>query len=174
MSFKARTNADSVNPNVTGGHMDIGNKQQMESIVVFDKKKLDDLSANDALLLIGVCAAMERPDGDGAYEDDVKRIATLANKHPVFEQRTDDLDSSINKFVNMLKGIEDCNAPVAKAAKGLMPKLKETAFAWAAEILIPDGTLTKERKEILDKYALLLNIDDHIARKIPVRISGQK
>lgn len=153
--------------------MATGNKQQMESIEVFEKT-MDDLSANDALLLIPVCAAMERPDGEGSCKEDVKRIANLARKHPVFSQRRDSIDTSINKFTNMLKATEDYKLPVAKAAQGLNPKLKETAFAWAAEILMPDGILTKERKTVLDRYALLLNIDEHIARKIPVKISQQE
>jgi hypothetical protein len=154
--------------------MDIDNKQQIESIEVFDKKKLDDLSANDALLLIALCAAMERADGDRTCEDDVERIAALAKKHPIFAQRPDSVYSSLNRFVNMLKSTQDYKELVQQAAHGLMPNLRKTAFTWTVEVLIPDGILTKARKDILDKYALLLNIDNHIAREIPVMISEQK
>jgi len=63
---------------------------------------------------------------------------------------------------------------VMAAAKALKPEYNETAFTWAAMILMPDGILTETRKIILDKYALLLNIDHDAAQNILVKISDQQ
>jgi len=63
---------------------------------------------------------------------------------------------------------------MSAAAKVLKPELKEIAFTWATKIIMPDGVLTKVRKNILEKYALLLNIDSKDAPKILVKISNQQ
>ncbi len=60
---------------------------------------------------------------------------------------------------------------VMAAAKVLKPEYRETAFTWAAIILISDGVLTEARKNILDRYAMLLNIDMKVAQKILVQVS---
>jgi hypothetical protein len=47
----------------------------------------------------------------------------------------------------------------------------EVAFSWAAEIIMPDGVLSEKRKNIIDKYVLLLDIDNTVARQIQVDVS---
>ena len=115
----------------------------------------------------------DRADIDNNHIDDIKRIAALAKNHPIFLYLVDSIEPSINKFMNMIDTATDLVKPVDMAANVLEPELKENAFGWAAEIIMPDGVLTEERKIILDKYALLLNIDSNDAQRILVEISNQ-
>ena len=74
--------------------------------------------------------------------------------------------------MNMIKTADTVKYVMA-ATKVLKPEYKETAFTWAAMILMPDGVLTETRKIVLEKYALLLNIDRDDAQNILVKISDQ-
>ena len=135
---------------------------------------LEDLTVHDALILIAVCAAKEKVDIDDNHIDYEKLIAALVQDHPIFSGLADSIDPSINKYMNIIDNIIDDVNYVSAAAKVLKPELKEIAFTWATKIIMPDGVLTKVRKNILEKYALLLNIDSKDVPKILVKFSNQQ
>jgi len=91
----------------------------------------------------------------------------------IFINLLDSIEPSVNKFMNMIQDT-DMVKYVMAAAKALKPEYNETAFTWAGMILMPDGILTETRKNILDKYALLLNIDHDDAQNILIKISDQQ
>ena len=134
---------------------------------------LEDLTVHDALILIAVCAAKEKVDTGDNHIDYEKLIAVLVQDHPIFSGLADSIDPSINKYMNIIDNIIDDVNYVSAAAKVLKPELKEIAFTWAAKIIMPDGVLTEVRKKILEKYALLLNIDNKDGPQILVKISNE-
>ena len=142
----------------------------IEEIEAYKDNVIEDLTVNDALILVAVCAAKEEADIDNNLTRDKNRIVALAKDHPVFLNRSDSIEPSVNKFMNMIKPSDTINYIIA-AAKVLKPEYKETAFTWAAVILMPDGVLTEIRKNILDKYAMLLDIDRKFRKKILVNVS---
>ena len=135
---------------------------------------LEDLTVHDALILIAVCAAKEEADNADNHIEYEKLIADLVQDHPIFSGLADSIDPSINKYMNMIDNIIDDVNYVSAATKVLKPELKEVAFTWAAKIIMPDGVLTKVRKNILEKYALLLNIDNKDGPQILVKISNEQ
>lgn len=132
---------------------------------------IGDFTINDALILIAVCAAKEQAAPGDEPIDEANRIADLAQNHPIFAGINDSIEPSINKFMNLISTTTDLVKPVDMAANLLEPQFKKGAFGWAAEITMPDGVLTEERKSILDKYALVLNVDRNDAQKIIVDVS---
>lgn len=146
-------------------------KKHIEEIKAYEEDIKEDLTINDALLLITVCAAKDGANIDNNHIGDKKRIVTLVQDHPIFSDLfSSGIELSINKFMNMIKG-DDTVEYVMAAAKILKPEYKETAFTWTAIILMPDGVLTKARKDILDRYAMILNIDKKVVQKILVQVS---
>jgi hypothetical protein len=90
--------------------------------------------------------------------------------HPLFSDPLDSIEPRLNKYMNMVKSADTVKYAAA-AAKIIKPEYNETAFSWAARILMPDGVLTEDRKNILDRYSMLLNIDIKTAKTILVQIS---
>jgi hypothetical protein len=135
-------------------------------------RPIEDLTINDALILIAVCASKEQTNPDDSQSDDAKRIIALAQDHPLFFDISDSIEPSVNKFMNMIEHTYTVKYVMA-AAKTLKLGYKETAFSWAAMILMPDGVLTEERKNILDRYATVLNVDIKVAQKILVQVSEE-
>jgi hypothetical protein len=120
--------------------------------------------------LVAVCAAKEEADNNNNLIRNKNRIVALTKDHPVFLKCSDSIEPSVNKFMNMIK-ISDTVKYIIAAAKVLKPEYKETAFTWAAVILMPDGVLTEIRRNILDKYTILLDIDRKVREKVLVNIS---
>jgi hypothetical protein len=140
-------------------------EKHIEEIEAYEKNLIEALTVNKALVLVAVCAAK-----DNNPIHDKKRIAALANDHPLFKDLHDGIEPSLNKFMNTVKS-KDAVKYIMAAAKVLKPEFKETAFKWAAVILMSDGVLTKVRKDILEKYEMILNIDRNVAQKIIVQVS---
>ena len=138
------------------------NEEYIKEIETYKEKLIGDLTVNDALILIAVCAVKEKVI-ENNHLNDPKRIAVLAQNHPLFSALTDSIESSVNKFMNMIDTMDVVKA-VEISASVLKPELKETAFNWVTEIIMSDGVLTEKRKSILDKFAMLLNIDRNDAK----------
>jgi len=146
------------------------NEKHIEEIEAYEKNLIEDLTVNEALILIAVCAAKEKADMGNYHIHDIKRITALTKNHPLFKDLHESVEPSLNKFMNMVKP-EDAVKHVMAAAKVLKPEFKETAFKWAAVILMSEGILTKTRKDILEKYEMILNIDKNVAQKYLVQVS---
>jgi hypothetical protein len=146
------------------------NEKYIEEIEAYEKNLIEDLTVDNALILVAVCAAKEKADMDNDHVHDTKRIITLTKNHPLFKDLRESIEPSLNKFMNMVKP-EDTVKYVMAAAKVLKPEFKETAFKWVTVILVSDGILTKARKDILEKYEMILNIDKNVVQKFLVQAS---
>jgi hypothetical protein len=141
-----------------------------EEIEAYDKNLVEDLTVDEALILVAVCATKEKDDMDNNAIHDTKPIADLAKDHPLFKNLHESIETSLNTFMNMVKS-EDAVKYITAASNVLKPELKETAFKWAAMILMSDGILTKDRKDILEKYEMILNVHKQVAQNILVQAS---
>jgi hypothetical protein len=155
------------------------NDRHNKEIDVYAEGITENLTVNEALILIAVCAAKERYHIGENQADDAKLITTLAITHPIFYGLEESVDPTINKFMNMIGSKMDLINPAQSAAEALNTTekafdqdLREVAFTWVAEIMMPDGVLSQVRKDVLDKYALLLKIDNTVLPQILVEVSG--
>ncbi len=147
-------------------------QSKQEKSIQFHEDQIKDLTLNEAIILILVCAAYEEVDINNSSSVDVQRILSLIRKHPLFLDLLEtNIEKTINKFSNFMHVLPDRVKPVISAAKHLNPELREITFTWAAELVMTDGVLTKEKKDFLDKYAFILEIDSANAKKILANIS---
>ena len=147
------------------------NNKMTEEIEAYEKKPVEDLTVNEALILVLLCAGKENRDSSVEHTDLRDHIAALVQNHPVFSDCVESIEPIINKFMNYLETKKDLIKPVQKAVDILSPELRKTVFGWVVKIIAPDGVLSKERKTIFDKYALLLKIEKNVAQKIILEVS---
>ena len=126
-------------------------------------KPWENLSLQDALIIISMYAAQLDP----AAKDNkkVKRIADLAQKHPLFSDESADVVARIHRLADPA-GSGDFLQVVDHAVKSLTLKLRRTAFEWTAELAVVDGVLPKEKQELVEQLRTKLYIDKHAAHRI--------
>ena len=121
------------------------------------------LFVQDALLTIGVCAA--KLNGEARSEEYRKRLSSLAAGYSVFAGTTENMQKRINLIVNGLTRGDRAEF-IDLAVRSLPIKLKETAFAWAVDILVDDGVRVEEKEEFLRELATKFSLDEHVATEI--------
>ncbi|MBR9987454.1 MAG: hypothetical protein KFF68_16245 [Desulfosarcina sp.] len=146
--------------------MTVSSGGTIEEIDAYEEDPFENLTYNDALILVAVCAVKEKTESDENHIEDAKRISLLAQKDPIFSGLGDTIEPSINSFMNMIGKRTDLVKPLASAASALNSSQKKVAYFWAAEIILADSVLTEKNQRILDKYARLLKIDTIVAQQI--------
>jgi hypothetical protein len=140
--------------------------QHIEELKAYEDNLLEDLTVNDALILITVCAAKEKINKEKDGTNDAKHIAAQARRHPIFSGLEDSIDPSVNKFMNMVESSGNVVKPLISAIQVLDSEKRKIAFSWAVEIIMPDGVLSEDRKIQLNRYANLLEIDEFSSQQI--------
>ena len=102
--------------------------KHIEEIEAYEKNLTEDLTVDEALILVAVCAVKEKAGIDSNHIDDAKRIVTLAHNHFIFSDLADTIDPCINKYMNMIGTKTDLVKPVGTAAIVLKPELNKVAF----------------------------------------------
>lgn len=125
------------------------------------KGPFEDLTIQDALIIIAVYAAqMDTLD----CEKEVKRIEAIAESHPEFVEKRENIFHRINRYINSMPAMDPQKA-LEIACAALNPELKKTAFELAAEVALPDKVLTVEKKAVQDNIAAKLSIDRDFAKQ---------
>lgn len=136
--------------------MTISNKPRKE-MNAYQKGPFKDLTVQDALTIIVVCAAQMDPDD---CEKDVRRIESIFENCPEFDEKRKEIFSRINTYVNSIQVINPQQVVEIAANVLRHPELRNSAFELAAEAALPDGVITDEKKEILDNISARLYLDD--------------
>jgi len=134
----------------------------MEPLDMLGMRKRGELSIEDALLTIAVCAA---ESGKKAGFDYIPRIVALAQVNPLFSEKIESLRKTIYHLVNAITA-GDQQKFVDLAIRSLPSELKEKAFTWAAEAAIENGILADEKKQFLEKLAAKLSVGSAVAKRI--------
>ena len=127
----------------------------------YQKGPFDDLSVQDALTIIVVCAAQMDPDN---CEKDVRRIESIFENRPEFDEKRKEIFTRINTYVNSIQAMDPRQALEIAANVLRLPELKKSAFELAAEAALPDRVVTDEKNEILEKIAARLYLDDEFVQ----------
>ena len=131
----------------------------LEQLTYDDEGKL---FVNDALLTIAVCAAGV---GEEYSPEETDRIVALALANNMFRNEIETVEKRVFHLVNSI-GAGDRQAALERAVKSLPKEMKETAFAWAVDVITADGVLTDENREFISELAATLSIDSEIAAEI--------
>jgi hypothetical protein len=136
---------------------------------VYKMTTFENLNVQEALTIIAIFAAQMVPDH---CEEDVRRIADIAENHPEFVETKENILKRINKFVNPMLTAGDQIKAVEIASDVLTPELRKTAFELAVAVALPDKVLTDERKAVLDKLETKLLVDSEFAQKTIEKFIG--
>jgi hypothetical protein len=131
----------------------------LENLTHGDEGKL---YVQDALIAVAICAA--QVDEEYSYEK-TERIAALALANPMFSKEIETVKKRVLHLVHSITP-ENWEKAVDLAMTSLPAEFKETAFAWAADMIARNGGLTDTKKEFLDELATKLSIEREVAARI--------
>ena len=78
-----------------------------EEIDAYEKDPVENLTLNDSLILVAVCAAKDKTGNHGMRTEDARKIAVLAREHPVFDGCAESIEPSVNKLSNLVSAKTD-------------------------------------------------------------------
>ncbi|MBW4497821.1 MAG: tellurite resistance TerB family protein [Oscillatoria princeps RMCB-10] len=119
------------------------------------------LELAEALVAIFVLAAAA--DGKICEEE---KWALSANHVRIFKSYSGEQFQELLSQVLKLIEQHSSSALFAAAKKALTPKLRQTAFAIAADLILADAVLTEEEKQFMIQLWHALEIPDEIGEKI--------
>ena len=129
--------------------------------VIFQTGLFDNLTVQDAFTVIALHAA--RIDSEDC-QTDLSKIMVLLNDHSIFDEKSSDTLTRINKFVNSMQQVKSLDA-VEKAAKVLSPELRQEAFILASEISRSIQESPVETVPILNNLTSALSVDSEMVAK---------
>ena len=135
--------------------------KETNEMTAYQTGPFEDLKVQEALTIIAVYAA--RMDYQNC-EADVKRLAEILERHPMFVARRDEIFSLINKYVNSMDA-GDPDKALIKAADALTNVQKNIAFELAVEVARPEKKLTADEKKMFDTLQARLAVDNEFAEK---------
>ena len=120
------------------------------------------LYISDALLTISVLAG----GVDEEYSsEETDRIVALALANKMFRNEAEKVKKRVFHLINSMSG-GDRQAALDRAVNSLPEEMKETAFAWAADVIMADGDLPDESRVFIWDLAARLSVDSEIAAEI--------
>lgn len=103
-------------------------------------------------------------DGD-ADDEEVARMRSMCERSTIFNANSKDADDKVIEFALRVIRQQGLQA-VDSAAKALPASLRETAFAYAVEVVLADGQVGEEEEAFIDALAQQLRIDEGLAQAI--------
>ncbi len=131
-----------------------------DDLVSGEPKGLSSLKEAIAVVALGAAAS----DGSVSSEERLRFVA-LALGSPLFPNDIDDIITEATRIAHFVDKLGSEKA-IKMASRNLSSGLKETAFAWAVDIVVSDGWLHEKEKEYLEKVILEFDIDSVQAKKI--------
>jgi len=121
---------------------------------------LDERAAFAAVLLVTVAA-------DGNISDDESRaFGAIVNRMQLFKSQTSSEFSAMMDRLFAVIRREDPKILLMSAAKVLPAELVETAFAIAVDLVLADGSVEDQEKQLLEDLQSALGIRDDFAEKV--------
>lgn len=119
-------------------------------------------NVQQAMMTIVLAAVMA--DGEVADEE-IARVRAMCALSPIFASNTQEQDVAVIRFavnVNSQMGEQ----ALIKAAEVLKPELRETAFAFACDMVLADGIVGQNEEAFLTSLVSLLGITENAGRSL--------
>jgi tellurite resistance protein len=120
-----------------------------------------ELTAPEALMAISILAV----SADGKMAQEEKQILAANHVRLFSAYSRAEFQELFKKVLTLLNKHKPSDVFVA-AKNGLTPKLRQTAFALAADLVLSDGVFTQEEQDLLVELWESLEIKDEIGQKI--------
>lgn len=103
---------------------------------------------------------------DGEVDDEeVARMRSMCARSPLFARNSNQEDDRVIDFaLGCIRQLGQ--GSLSQAAAALSPALRETAFAFAVEIVMADGQVGPQEESFIDELSRTLAIDDGLARAV--------
>lgn len=119
-------------------------------------------NVQQAIMTIVVAAVMA--DGEIADEE-IGRIRSMCALSPIFAGNAHEQDMAVIRFaVNTVSQMKE--EAVVKAAEVLKPELRETAFAFACDMVLADGMVGQNEEAFLTSLMNVVGIPENSARSL--------
>lgn len=127
------------------------------------KKREKRLDSGAALMVIAIAATQ----ADGALHlQELAHLRMILCQNPLYKD-IDHADRYIERWARFLKQTGAMEA-LRRAIDALSPRLRETAYAWAVEIVYSDYKQKQTEHAFLKSLRTQLGINAHLAQKIQV------
>ena len=132
---------------------------------LFDKVKSEITPAFDPQKAI-MTIVLSSIAADGNVDDgEISKLRLMCARSPVFASNTTDEDNDVIDFA--LKQItQNSSACLNQAAEALTPDLRETAFAFAVEMVMSDGMVGDDENAFITNLVGILGIAEDVALAI--------
>ncbi len=122
-----------------------------------------DFTLAEALLAIAMCASAADKK---LSQEELDRAMYIATGHPLFlHHDMESLQELADRLLNVILSIGIAGT-VEKADKVLTSALKETAFAWAVDVVQAHEGVDTSEESFLDDLIAAFSLDGNIAKKI--------
>ncbi len=125
-----------------------------------ESTSLSEQEAFFAIMLITVAS-----DGQVSEEESESVWAILNRMQVLRNQTVDQRNSMVRKIQGLLKK-HGAAWLLTKAAEGMPPDLRQTAFAVSADLVFADGSVEDTEKEILETIQIAMAVPNELAIKI--------
>lgn len=126
----------------------------------FRSEVTPNFNPQQAIMTIVIAAVMA--DGEVADEE-VARIRSMCLLSPIFASNSHDQDLALIRHAINVNGQMGAQA-VSGAAEVLTPELRETAFAFACDMVLADGLVGQSEEAFLNSLMSRLGISENAGR----------
>lgn len=119
-------------------------------------------NAQKAVMTIVIAAI--KADGE-ISEDEIGRLRSMCARSPIFSSNSREEDDAVISFADTVTTQLKADA-VSKAAAVLKPELRETAFAFACEVILADGIVGEDEDNFISMLAEKLGITEEVGRAV--------
>ncbi len=132
---------------------------------LFDKLRgSSTVTFNPQQALMTIVVAAVKADGH-VSDDEIRRIRSLCALNPLFSTNSTEQDNVVLRFADNTTHQLGEQA-VALAAAALPPALRETAFAYACDMVLADGIVTTDEEHTIIDLAKTLGVSEELAHAI--------
>lgn len=114
--------------------------------------------------IMTIVIAALKADGDISQEE-ITRIRAMCVLSPIFSRNSGDEDSALVGFADDVTRRLSSDA-ISRAAAALKPELRETAFAFACDMVLADGLVGPREERFIQSLLATLELSEDLGTAI--------
>lgn len=114
--------------------------------------------------IMTIVIAAIKADGD-VSDDEVGRLRSMCARSPIFARNSKEEDDAAIAFADNVTSQLKLDA-IDRAAAALKPELRETAFAFACEMILADGIVGEAEDNFISMLADKLGVNEEVGTAV--------